>query len=216
MRRFRPDRAEEAPATSVMPATLDAPTGSPVVDEPVPDTTVPDAGPPLPAGVAPEELIGEPPDTRRRGRLRRRLRHLRQVRELMLRDVGGLTYEFHRAGAGSGPGEPGAVLVGRKLDLLARLDLERRELEGLLDDHRAETVLREPGVGGTCAACGDYFASDAHFCAHCGAPVDGRASGMAPLESTSTASSTEPQPQPSREAEGDTGARTVQAGRTGT
>ena len=40
------------------------------------------APPPAPAGTAPEELIGDRPDTRRRGRLRRRLRHLRQVREL--------------------------------------------------------------------------------------------------------------------------------------
>jgi hypothetical protein len=92
----------------------------------------------------------------------------------MLRDVGGLVYEFHRAGAGSAPGEPGAPLVSHKLDRLTALDEERRALEAALDDRRAETVLREPGVGGVCPACGEYFASDARFCSRCGARVDGR------------------------------------------
>jgi hypothetical protein len=161
LRRIRPARAEpDAPSAAPDPAAGDV-----VVDEPRPS---------LPAGVAPEELIGDPPDTRRRGRLRRRLRHLRQVRELMLRDVGGLVYEFHRAGAGSAPGEPGAPLVSHKLDRLTALDKERRALEAALDDQRAETVLREPGVGGVCPACGEYFASDARFCSRCGARVDGR------------------------------------------
>src|SRR3954454_18534658 len=34
---------------------------------------------------------------------------------------------------------------------------------------RGETVIREPGVGGTCARCGELHASDARFCSHCGA-----------------------------------------------
>lgn len=173
LRRIRPVREEEAAARSEMAETSPAPTPSPLADEPAPDLATPGL-PSLPAGVAPEELVGDPPDTRRRGRLRRRLRHLRQVRELMLRDVGGLVYEFHRSGAGSAAGEPGAALVGRKLDRLAALDAERRALEEQLDDRRTETVLREPGVGGACAACGEYLASDARFCAHCGASVDGR------------------------------------------
>lgn len=157
---------------------------SSIAEEGPDDGAGPDPRSPLPAGVAPEELIGDPPDTRRRGKLRRRLRHLRQVRELMLRDVGGLVYEFHRAGAGSGQGEPGAALVGRKLDRLAALDAERRELEDRLDDRRDEVVMREAGVGGACLSCGEYFASDARFCAHCGVPVDrqGRGADAAPSD----------------------------------
>ena len=133
------------------------------------------AAPATPAGVAPEDLVGERPDTKRRGRLRRRLRHLRQVRELMLRDVGGLVYELHRAPGDDAARERGSAVVGEKLERLTALDAERRELETALDAARSKTVLREPGVGGTCPACGDYFASDAHFCANCGTRVDGEA-----------------------------------------
>ncbi|MBA2517996.1 MAG: hypothetical protein H0V22_11925 [Solirubrobacterales bacterium] len=214
LRRIRPARDEEHAATSVTAAASPVPTGSLPAGEPAEDTAAADPRPPLPAGVAPEELIGDPPDTRRRGRLRRRLRHLRQVRELMLRDVGGLVYEFHRAGARSGPGEPGDVLVGRKLDRLAGLDLERRELEELLEDRRAETVLREPGVGGTCAVCGDYFASDAHFCAHCGERVDGRASDGSPVETGHSRAPAESHPDV--EAEVGSGERAAHAGRIAT
>lgn len=140
---------------------------------------------PVPVGLAPEDAIGERPDTRRRGRLRRRLRHLRRVRELMLRDVGGLVYEIHRVRADRGAaGSPAPAheeaLVRSKLDRLVELDVERRELEETLDDRRSETVLREPGVGGTCPSCGEYFASNARFCAHCGVRVDGRATPAAP------------------------------------
>ena len=176
-RRIRPASEDENAATSAMPVAAAAP----AAQDPGAQAEALDSRPPLPAGLAPEELIGNPPDTRRRGRLRRRLRHLRQVRELMLRDVGGLVYEFHRTGAGSGPGDPGGALVGRKLDRLTALDAERRGLEDLLDDRRAETVVREPGVGGTCAACGEYFASDARFCAQCGAPVGGRRGDAGPV-----------------------------------
>lgn len=133
-----------------------------------------DAPPPVPAGLAPEDEIGVRPDTRRRGRLRRRLRHLRRVRELMLRDIGGLVYEIHRTPDGTGAQAHQGELVRGKLDRLVELDLERRGLEDALGDQRDTTVLREPGVGGACPDCGEYFASDAHFCARCGVRVDGR------------------------------------------
>jgi hypothetical protein len=32
-------------------------------------------------------------------------------------------------------------------------------------------VVREPGIGGTCAVCGELFGSDARFCWACGTPV---------------------------------------------
>jgi hypothetical protein len=174
LRRARPRRAAAAaddPATGetrVLPLAEEAPAPAPAEPRPVP------------AGVAPEELIGDRPDTRRRGRLRRRLRHLRQVRELVLRDVGGLLYEVHRAGGDGAGREHGMELVQGKLERLAALDAERVELEAVLGDRRAETVLREPGVGGTCPTCGDYFASDARFCSACGTRVDGRGEAAAP------------------------------------
>lgn len=90
----------------------------------------------------------------------------------MLRDAGGLVYELHRTGARLEAGGPHSLVAG-KLDRLAALDAERRELEEILGDRRRATVLREPGVGGTCPSCHEYFPSDARFCAHCGQRVDG-------------------------------------------
>jgi hypothetical protein len=170
LRRLRP-RRDDAPADAGQAA---GDVRAPVAAEPGP------APRPTPAGTAPEELIGERPDTRRRGRLRRRLRHLRQVRELILRDVGGLLYEVHRAGEDPAARGHGMELVQTKLERLAALDAERHELEEVLGDRRAETVVREPGVGGTCPACGEYFASDARFCSRCGTRVDGRATPEPP------------------------------------
>jgi hypothetical protein len=112
-----------------------------------------------------DALVGEAPSSRRRGKLRRRLRHLRRVREVLLRDLGGLTFELHRTGAGEG----GHVLEG-KLGRLAAVDQEIRALEDQLADHRA-MIVREPGIGGTCEQCGELFGSEARYCWACGSPV---------------------------------------------
>lgn len=120
-----------------------------------------------------DALVGEAPSSRRRGRLRRRLRHLRRVREVLLRDLGGLTFELHRRGAGEG----GDVLQG-KLARLGLVDREIRVLEDQLSDHRA-MIVREPGIGGTCGECGELFGSEARYCWACGNPVAAGA-GRAP------------------------------------
>jgi hypothetical protein len=124
--------------------------------------------PPVPAGVDLDALVGERPTTRRRGRLRRRLRHLRRVREVLLRDLGGLVFEIHRSGTAGA--EEQSRLVGGKLARLGSVDAELRELEEILSDRRA-MVLREPGIGGSCPLCGELFGSDARFCWACGTPV---------------------------------------------
>jgi len=133
------------------------------------DAPPPDAAPSgevvvLPAGTDLDTLVGDRPTTRRRGRLRRRLRHLRGVREVLLRDLGGMVFEVHRAGAGETPA------VAGKLTRLAAVDAELRELEASLDDRKG-MVVREPGIGGTCPNCGELFGSDARFCWACGIPV---------------------------------------------
>lgn len=115
-----------------------------------------------------DAMVGEAPGTRRRGRLRRRLRHLRRVREVLLRDLGGLTFELHRA-AGSAERAGGPALEG-KLERLAGVDAEIRALEAQLDDRRA-MIIREPGIGGACGECGELFGSEARFCWACGSPV---------------------------------------------
>ncbi len=189
LRRLRP--ARPAPEATAEDETRTLPETPPAEPE----------APGPPAGIAPEDLIGERPDTRRRGRLRRRLRHLRQIRELMLRDLGGIAYEIHRAPAGDdGARAQGLRVLEGKLERLVGLDAERRELEVELGDVRAETVLRESGVGGACPACGEYFASDAHFCANCGTRVDGTAAS-APTEPAETVA--EAAPEPARPASGE-------------
>src|SRR5205823_13438213 len=97
-----------------------------------------------------------------RGRARRRLRYLRQLRELQLRDLGGLVLDLYRFG------ERRDDLVRAKLDAIIAGDKERHSLEELLDDRRRTYEVRQPGVGGTCPTCGDFHATDARFCAHCG------------------------------------------------
>ena len=130
------------------------------------------AAPDLPAGVDPSELEQAPASTRR-GRLRRRLRYLRSVRELLLRDLGGLTYEIHRTA--TTPRESHGRLQRAKAERIAALDTEVRALEARLGEPHAAPTLREAGIGGTCPACGELHASDAHFCARCGTPLDAKA-----------------------------------------
>jgi hypothetical protein len=99
---------------------------------------------------------------RERGRARRRLRYLRQVRELQLRDAGGFVFDLYRFG------EQRDALVRAKLDALIATDKEIRSLEALLGVPGRVQEIRQPGVGGTCASCGAFHASEASFCAHCG------------------------------------------------
>ena len=99
---------------------------------------------------------------RERGRARRRLRYLRQVRELQLRDAGGFVFDLYRFG------EQRDALVRGKLDALIATDKEIRSLEALLGVAGRVQEIRQPGVGGTCANCGALHASEASFCAHCG------------------------------------------------
>ena len=115
----------------------------------------------LPAGAAPAD-VERRETTGRRSQLRRRVRFLRRARELALRDLGGLVYEALRRD------QDGGKLVAEKVEKLTTVDAELHGLEEALGAPRGTTVIREPGVGGTCPRCGELHASDAHFCAHCG------------------------------------------------
>ena len=131
----------------------------------------------LPAGVDPGQLELAPVPSARRGKLRRRLRYLRRVRELLLRDLGGFVYEVHRT-AGGTPQESHRRLAASKAERIATLDVEVRGLESRLSEPHAEPLLREPGIGGTCPECGELHASDARFCARCGTPLDAKARAL--------------------------------------
>ena len=99
---------------------------------------------------------------RERSRLRRRARYLRRLRELQLRDIGGFVVELHRFG------RERPDLVKPKVEAAAETDRELRELERVLDDGRALSELREPGIGGACPACGTVHGSPDRYCAWCG------------------------------------------------
>jgi hypothetical protein len=134
-----------------------------------PEDPVSDGGvPALPAGTDLDALVGERPSTQRRGRMRRRLRHLRRVREVLLRDLGGMVFEIHRSGQAGD--EAQSHLVGAKLARLEGVNQELHELEDVLGDRKG-MVMREPGIGGTCPLCGELHGSEARFCWACGTPV---------------------------------------------
>src|SRR3954447_2405600 len=116
------------------------------------------------AGVDPATTAS--PSFRDRGRLRRRLRYLRRVRELGFRDLGGLVFDQHRFN------RPNEELVRGKLAALQAVDGELRALEALLNDPRPFHELREPGIA-ACVRCGALHGTDARFCPSCGVAVSG-------------------------------------------
>jgi len=171
----RPGAAEETRTEATAPA---APAHGSAPDGPAPS----EDGQRLPAGAAPED-VERRAVTGRRGKLRRRARFLRRARELALRDLGGLVYEARRREQ-----DPGK-LAQEKVDKLLALDAELTELDAALGTPRGETVLREPGVGGTCVRCGELHASDATFCANCGANLAEAAREAAAAEAERRAAS---------------------------
>ena len=129
----------------------------------------------MPAGLDPAQAAAQA-TTGRRGRLRRRLRYLRRARELMLRDLGGLLYEVHRTGGGDVAAH--TATIGAKVERLAGLDAEAAAIETALAAPRSQTVVFEPGIGGTCDVCGELYGSAARFCSHCGSPVGAAAPAL--------------------------------------
>jgi hypothetical protein len=107
------------------------------------------------------------PSAPQRAALKRRLRYLRSLREVQLRDLGGLVFDLHRFR------RQRHDLVVDKLRKLQATDAELRDLERAVGDPRVIRELREPGLGGTCPRCREYFPSGASYCANCGDHVAG-------------------------------------------
>ena len=123
--------------------------------------------PAVPAGAEPEDPSAPPqPSFRNRGRLRRRLRFLRRVRELGYRDLGGLVFDQYKFS------RQNTELVRGKITALAAVDAELRALEDALGERREITELREPGLS-ACPRCGTLHGSDARFCPSCGLALSG-------------------------------------------
>ncbi|HUE26317.1 MAG TPA: hypothetical protein VMP89_06050 [Solirubrobacteraceae bacterium] len=99
---------------------------------------------------------------RERGKIRRRVRYLRKLRELQLRDLGGFALEQRRLG------RERPDLMQAKLDAAAETDRELRALERALAERTALRELREPGIGGACASCGTVHGSSDRYCSWCG------------------------------------------------
>jgi hypothetical protein len=107
----------------------------------------------------------DPPSFLERGRIRRRARYLRRLREVQLRDLGGFLVELRRFAAER------PEVVQEKLEEAARTDDELRRLEGALGAEHPLRELREPGLGGACAKCGAIHGSADRFCSACGHPL---------------------------------------------
>lgn len=102
------------------------------------------------------------PSLRERSEIRRRVRYLRKLRELQLRDLGGFLLEQSRRGRQNVP------VLETKLAGARDTDRELRSLEQALEDRHALREVREPGIGGSCAACGTVHGSADRFCSWCG------------------------------------------------
>jgi len=181
-----------APASGAQPPASSEETGAaPAVDAPT-ERLQPVAAPPpaidltshLPAVAAPasppahpepapaEQPVAHAPAPRRpgfraRGRMRRRLRYLRKLRELQVRDLGGLVFDLRRFGRAR------EDLLTQKVDQIRACDDELRALETALDERRDLRDMREPGIGGTCPRCFALYGSADKFCANCGAALGG-------------------------------------------
>ena len=153
LRRIRSSRRPPDPSQQESQPTIVAPPQAPPAA-------------PLPAGLAPEDVAPTRPSFRDRGRLRRRLRYLRRVRELGFRDLGGLAFDLHRFARRHDE------LVLGKLAALDAVDRELRAIERVLDERRDIIELREPGVA-ACPRCGALHGSDARFCPQCGTQFSG-------------------------------------------
>jgi hypothetical protein len=153
--------APPAPTWGAPPPSAAPPPGSPPVDAP---TAVVPAADDLPAGTEPAAAAA--PGFRERGRMRRRLRYLRRLRELGFRDVGGLVFDLDRFGRSRDD------LVRAKLDALTAVDSELRTLEVALDDVRPLHELHEPGIA-SCPRCGGLHGSEARYCPSCGLNLSG-------------------------------------------
>ncbi len=112
-------------------------------------------------------VVGELPSFAERGRIRRRARYLRQLRELQMRDIGGFALELHRFGRRRDE------LVDAKVAAAAETDRELRELERALTHAVPLRELREAGIGGACTRCGAVHGSADSYCAACGMPLAG-------------------------------------------
>jgi hypothetical protein len=164
-----------APMPSAPPPVMDLTTRIPVAPVPTaqPTPAVAPTQPPTGEQTVAAERAPRRPGFRARGRMRRRLRYLRKLRELQARDLGGLVFDLRRFERKRDD------LVAQKIDQIRACDDELCALERALDERRDLRDVREPGIGGTCPRCFAIYGSADKFCANCGAALGGAVQGPA-------------------------------------
>lgn len=172
-----PDAAPAAPADGASAPAPDAAPTAPAdgasAPPPAGESTTPADASPAPDETTADDAAPRRPGFRERGRMRRRLRYLRNLRELQVRDLGGLVFDLRRFERKRDD------LVAQKLDQLRACDDELHALELALGERRELRDLREPGIGGTCPRCFAIFGSADRFCSSCGAALGGAVQGPA-------------------------------------
>jgi hypothetical protein len=121
--------------------------------------------------------------SRERGRMRRRLRELRRMREAQLLELGALVLEAHRHDRDDSP-----VIKSKAADAAA-IDAEARALAEALDVDAGLDTIVAAGIAGPCPTCGVLTSTGARFCSTCGTALDGRpeaSSNGAPTEVVET------------------------------
>jgi hypothetical protein len=122
----------------------------------------------VPAGIERGADTVAPAGSRERGRMRRRLRELRRLREAQLLELGALVLEAHRHGRDD------ASVVKSKAAEAAGTDAEARALAEALDTDAGVDTIVATGIAGPCPTCGTLASTSARFCSMCGTPLDGR------------------------------------------
>jgi hypothetical protein len=124
------------------------------------------AGSPVPAGQEPVDADAPPtPITAERGSMRKRVRRLSRVREVLLRELGALVVEMRRLGRDN------PELIARKSAEVLAIDEELRGLRDALGERQTVEQVVAAGVAGSCARCGTLMATDDRFCPRCGLAV---------------------------------------------
>jgi hypothetical protein len=140
---------------------------------------------------APDPLAAAAGGPGQRGKLRRRLRRLRSVRDKLRAELGTLVVDARKRANGSRP-----EVVDRRAAEAAGVERQVAELQHTVDPH-ADTRALATGVAGTCDACGTLLSTEDRFCPNCGAPTKPgrkRPEDTAPVAPAPTPRASEPPP----------------------
>jgi hypothetical protein len=122
----------------------------------------------VPAGIDRGASAVAPTSSRDRGRLRRRLRELRRLREAQLLELGALVLEAHKHDRDESP------VIKSKAAEAATTDAEARALADALESDAGLDTVVTAGIAGPCPTCGTLVSTAWRFCSTCGTPLDGR------------------------------------------